>query len=110
MNLIECLELSVKQLHEENDNINSMGLNGLITIKLYFYFIFFMCMCVYLCVGICTLCVGSQGSQKRALDALKLEVKAVVSHPVWMLRTELGFSATEANVLNHWVVSAALLG
>lgn len=35
---------------------------------------------------------GTQGSQKRALDPLKLELQTIVSQ-MWMLITELGFSA-----------------
>ena len=69
-----------------------MVLNGFIIKKtLLFIFLYvYVCVSVY---GYMYICVGSQGSQKRALAPLKLEVQAIVSHLVWMLRTELGFSA-----------------
>lgn len=38
-------------------------------------------------------------ARKRALDALELELQAVVSHPAWVLGTELGSSTSE--LLSH---------
>ena len=42
------------------------------------------------------------GGQKGALDLWSL----IVSHPAWMLGTELRFSERAANVLNHCVISS----
>jgi len=39
--------------------------------------------------------------QKRALDTLELDLQAVVSHPVWMLGTELGYTARTVSTLYH---------
>lgn len=46
-----------------------------------------MCMCACILMFTC-----SHGCQKRALDPWKLELKAVVSHPTWVLGTDRGFS------------------
>lgn len=51
-------------------------------------------MCVCLCGCMPHVCKH----QKRMLDHL-LQSQVVVSHPVWVLETELGFT------LNHWAVS-----
>jgi hypothetical protein len=36
----------------------------------------------------CAMCVGAPGGQKRAPDHQELELQLVVSHHVWVLRTE----------------------
>lgn len=68
-----------------------------------------MCMCVSV-YRYMYICVGSQGSQKRALAPLKLEVQAIVSHLVWMLRTELGFSARGVFLTTEFSLQSCLAG
>ena len=40
------------------------------------------------------------GSQKRALDALSVQLRMVVSHLTWILRTKLGSFTRVLYVLN----------
>jgi hypothetical protein len=40
-------------------------------------------------------------------DCLELELQAVVSHSVWVLGTELGFSGRAGNTPNHKAISQA---
>ena len=47
------------------------------------------------CVNVCV-----HGGQKRASNPLELELQAAVGHPVWVLRTTLGYSVRVANALN----------
>lgn len=44
---------------------------------------------------------GPPGGQKRALDALELELPVVVSLLVWMLGTECVSPERTASVFNH---------
>lgn len=37
----------------------------------------------------------------KALDLLEMELQAVVSHPIWILGTELGLSAGAVHPLKH---------
>jgi hypothetical protein len=41
-------------------------------------------------------CLGAHGVQKRASDPLDVELQVVVSHPVWMLGSELRSPAQAA--------------
>lgn len=47
------------------------------------------------------MCVGTCSSQKRALHPSELDLKVVMSHPTWTLRTELRFPAGTASTLSH---------
>lgn len=49
--------------------------------------------------------VATGRSLKRVLNALNLELQAVVSHPLWMPGSELGFSARLGNSSNIRVIS-----
>jgi hypothetical protein len=51
----------------------------------------FTCTCA-LCVCVCV-CVCTIGIQKRVLDSLEVELQEVMSCRVWVLETELRFSA-----------------
>jgi hypothetical protein len=46
-------------------------------------------MYVFMCVCSCHICVHAHRCQKRELDPLELELQAVVSYLICMLRTEL---------------------
>lgn len=46
-------------------------------------------MSMFLREGVCHMCVGDYNSQKRVLDPLNLELKAIVSHQTWVLETKL---------------------
>lgn len=63
---------------------------------------FFICLhaCVHACVR-----VNMHRDQKRASDALELQLQEIVSCPVWMLET--GFRPR--NAFNWWAVSPALV-
>lgn len=37
----------------------------------------------------------------KALNLLEMELRAVVSHPIWILGTELGLSARAVHPLEH---------
>lgn len=55
--------------------------------------------CVYVCVSMCNHAhAGTYRGQKRPLDLLDLEVRAVVSRPMWVLGIES--SARAASTLN----------
>ena len=43
-------------------------------------------------VCVCYMCGIACGIQKRVSDSLKLELQAVVNHPMWVLGLELGSS------------------
>lgn len=43
-----------------------------------------------MCVRVCV-CVRVHGSQKIVLDPMNLKLQVVVSHPIWVLRTELRY-------------------
>lgn len=62
--------------------------------KISFTFIY---VCVYVCT--CHVFVDARDGQKEASGSLKQEFQGIVSHPVWVLGTELGSSAKVANVL-----------
>lgn len=47
----------------------------------------------------CHICVGTHRRQKRAVDSLKVELKAVVSHSTLLLGTELRPSGRAASTL-----------
>ena len=50
-------------------------------------------MCLGVCVNVCHMYMGNHGGRKGTLDPLKLELKAVVIHLQWVLRTgAAGFS------------------
>lgn len=44
---------------------------------------------------------GVHTGQKRSWDSLGLELKAIVSHPIWVLERELG------HLEEHWVLGTA---
>jgi hypothetical protein len=46
-------------------------------------------------------CTGAGEDQKRGSGPQKLEFQADVTHPTWLLVTELGSSARAATVLNN---------
>ena len=50
---------------------------------------------VWVCVPEC----NTSGGQKRVLDSQDLMAQAVVSHPVWVLGTELWSSERAASIL-----------
>lgn len=54
--------------------------------------------CLHVCIW--TTCVMCYEGQKRVPDLLELELQTVVSHPVWVLGTELRSSVRAAIVLN----------
>ena len=64
-----------------------------------------MCVCVCVCVCVLVLAyamyVCVSGGQKSVLDPLELEFQVVMSCPMWMLGTELGFSGRAPATLNH---------
>lgn len=45
---------------------------------------------------------------KKALNPLELKLQVVVSHPTWMLQTELPASTRATSVLNSCAISSAL--
>lgn len=68
---------------------------------------------VYVCVCVCEEMLyrsaGAQRGQKRAVDALELELLVVVSHPTWVLGIELQPSAKAAQTFRPSPPSPALL-
>lgn len=54
-----------------------------------------------MCLGInkCSCACSASVNQKRALDPMELELQAVVSGPVWVLRIEVRFSTTAVPLL-----------
>lgn len=52
---------------------------------------------------------GARKGQKRAADPLELDLKAVASHPMWVLRPEPGSFARAAVVVNCGVISPGLV-
>lgn len=55
---------------------------------------------LYLCEFMCTTCADAQEGQKKALDPLELELKAVVNHHM-AAGTEPGTSERVVSALNH---------
>lgn len=53
---------------------------------------------MFLFVRVPHVCRGSQ-RPKKVLDPLQLELQAIMGHPVWVLATELEFSARAASTL-----------
>lgn len=45
--------------------------------------------------------IGVHRGQKRSWDSLELELKAIVSHPIWILERELG------HLEEQWVLGTA---
>lgn len=45
------------------------------------------------------MCAGACRGRKRALDTLELELRAVVSHTMWVLRLKHGSSARTGHTL-----------
>lgn len=69
---------------------------------LFIGFVFLIVICVYACFFTCWhVNVGAQKVQKR------MSYPHILSHPVWVLRTELISSGTAANALSCWAVSPA---
>ena len=69
-------------------------------------YLIFAFVCVHVCIWVYVcICEGStHPSQKRAAD-LKLELKVVVSHQLWVLVIELPFSSRVGSFLNCWAAS-----
>lgn len=44
-------------------------------------------MSAFLCGCVCHMCVGAYNSQRRVLDPLNQELKATVSHQIWVIET-----------------------
>lgn len=62
----------------------------------------FMCICVYLHEFMYIIVHSAQGSQKRAVDSLVLELEVVVlSCQMWLLEIKLQFSSRAVSALNH---------
>lgn len=59
---------------------------------------------VYACVSVSEyvhMSAVAHGGQKRVPDSLEFKSQVVVSHPTWVLGTELQSSAKAALTLNH---------
>lgn len=55
--------------------------------------LFYLCVCVCLCLCMYAhVCAGAFRGQRRVLDSLELDLLDSVSHPLWMLGSELRFS------------------
>jgi hypothetical protein len=50
-------------------------------------------------------CTAMQVLRRGQRSPLELELEGVVSHPLWMLGTELGTSARIEHALNHRAIS-----
>ena len=70
----------------------------------YFHFIFVFMVCS-VCVRVSERACGSQN--RRASDLLELELQMVVSYLMWVLGSELRFSARVAGALNYRTISPA---
>lgn len=57
---------------------------------------------MFLLTCVCTLGMfsGRRGGQEEASDPLELDLHVILSHPPWVLGTELDASARAASVLN----------
>lgn len=65
---------------------------------LFMFLILCTCVCVFLSVCLCTRCMPSvSGGQKKALDALELELQASMSCLMWVLGTKLKSPAKAAS-------------
>lgn len=69
--------------------------------NIYFIFIY-----VYMLGGVHIKCRCFQRPE-RVLDALKLDLQAIVSHPVWMLQTEPSPFTRAVLIPNYWAISPA---
>lgn len=66
--------------------------------KIYFYV--YECFCLF--IFKCTECgPGAHRDQKRILNLLELELRKVVSHRRWVLKTKPESSARRASAPNH---------
>lgn len=52
-------------------------------------------------------CAGTQVGQKMALDPLKLELWAVVTYQIWVIRNKPRSSVTVTRVLSRWAIFLA---
>lgn len=52
-------------------------------------------------------CAGTQVGQKMALDPLKLELRAVVTYQIWVIRNKPRSSVTVTRVLSRWAIFLA---
>jgi hypothetical protein len=67
-----------------------------------FLLLIFKCMCfACFCVSVCHVCTGAHRGQKRPSNPLELGLQALVSHPVWVLGSELGSSVRAIYALTH---------
>lgn len=66
-------------------------------LKIYYYYLLCMCVCIWVYVE-----VGAwqwTSSEARVLDPLEMESQVAVSHPMWLLSTELwSFATTEPSL------------
>lgn len=49
--------------------------------------------------GVCKI-IGTHEGQKKASDSMRMELKVVMSHLIWVLGTELGFTIVTVHTLN----------
>ena len=76
-------------------------------------YLYFVCVCVCMDVCVCMLvyvtCVQvPTEAREEELDPLDLKLQVVVSHPMWVLGTELGSSGRAASSINHHAISYPL--
>lgn len=67
-------------------------------------YVWYVCLCVYMSV-VCPLVSTGAHRDKRVLDSLEPELRAVVRHFIWALETSVGSSIWAVCSFNHWVSS-----
>lgn len=55
-------------------------------------------------MGVYTMCAGTYGGQKKALDPPDLELHTIISCLTWVLGTELRSCGEAADALNCWSI------
>lgn len=67
----------------------------------YLFLIFLLNVCVCMRARVCNIHAVTHRVQRRKTDTLELELQAIVSHVVWVLRPELYSSEKAPSALEH---------
>jgi hypothetical protein len=56
------------------------------------------------CCCYVNVCKSTRRGRNKDPESLELEGQVILSHPKWMLATELGYPGRAASVLKHWAI------